>query len=226
MNKPIKHILVVDDDQRIRELLLRYLIDNRYYVTAAKSADEARLHMKNFIFDLLVIDIMMPGEDGLSLTKTIRKNTDQPILLLTARGEPEDRIAGLELGADDYLAKPFEPRELLLRIESIMRRKQNPIGLIPKTLLIGNVQFDFKRGELSKNGSLIKITSTELSLLRILAEKPEKTISRYDLCDAAGVNERSIDVQVTRLRKKIEPDPKSPRYLQTVWGEGYMLVPD
>jgi len=168
---------------------------------------------------------MMPGEDGLSLTRAIRRTTETPVLLLTARGEPQDRIDGLETGADDYLAKPFEPKELLLRIGNILRRAPASDGAIGD-LKLGSCRFDANRGELSRDGETIRLTSAESALLRVLARRVGRTVSRQELCDAGAVNERSIDVQVTRLRRKLEPNPKVPRYLQTVWGEGYVLIPD
>ncbi|PPR77643.1 MAG: hypothetical protein CFH01_01441, partial [Alphaproteobacteria bacterium MarineAlpha2_Bin1] len=167
-----------------------------------------------------------PGEDGLSLTKSIRENNEVPILLLTARGDPKDRILGFESGADDYLAKPFEPRELLLRVKSILKRNRINQSKSKTSILMGNVSFDFHRGELLKDNKAVKITSTELTLLKILASKKGKTVPRHKLSSETGVSERSIDVQVTRLRKKIEIDPKNPRFLQTVWGSGYSLIPD
>ena len=221
----LRHLLVVDDDRRIRELLQKYLIEHGYHVTAASDAEEARKRMTHFDFDLLIIDIMMPGEDGLTLTKQLRTKTDVPILVLTARGEPEDRIAGFESGADDYLAKPFEPRELLLRVASILRRVGGPLPKLAG-LSLGRFCFDIKRNELLNGNKAVRLTSTETGLLMIFAVKPGEIISRYDLCDRLGVSDRTVDVQVTRLRRKIEDDPKTPRYLQTVWGEGYVLRPD
>ena len=220
------HILVIDDDTRLRDLLRRYLSDNGFVVSTASSAEEGRILLENLKFDMIILDVMMPGEDGFMFTKRIRESSIIPILLLTAKGESEDRISGLELGADDYLLKPFEPRELLLRVKSIMRRNSILNKQTQDGLKLGDFYFDFTRGELRKGEQLVKMTSTELSLLRRFTEQPNTTISRYALCDAVGVNERSIDVQVIRLRRKIESDPSSPRYLQTVWGEGYVLVPD
>ncbi|HJN03917.1 MAG TPA: response regulator [Alphaproteobacteria bacterium] len=219
------HILVVDDDGRIRDLLTQYLRDHQYNVTAAADAAEARRKMAGLEFDLIVLDVMMPGEDGFELTRALRRRGNVPILLLTARGEPEDRITGLETGADDYLAKPFEPRELLLRVGSILRRSHK--DEVPAGVFLGNCYFDIARMELRRDERPVRLTSAEASLLTIFARKPGATISRLELCErSGGVNERSIDVQVTRLRRKIEPDPKAPRYLQTVWGEGYILNPD
>ena len=221
----VRHLLVVDDDRRIRELLQKYLIEHGYHVTTASDAQEARKRMTRFDFDLLIVDIMMPGEDGLTLTKQLRTKTDVPILVLTARGEPEDRIAGFESGADDYLAKPFEPRELLLRVGSILRRAGGPLPTLTG-LALGRFYFDLKRNELRDGEKAVRLTSAETGLLKIFAVKPGQIISRYDLCDRLGVSDRTVDVQVTRLRRKIEDDPKAPRYLQTVWGEGYVLRPD
>jgi two-component system phosphate regulon response regulator OmpR len=221
----VHHLLVVDDDRRIRELLQKYLIEHGYHVTTASDVPEARKRMTRFDFDLLIVDIMMPGEDGLTLTKQLRTKTDMPILVLTARGEPEDRIAGFESGADDYLAKPFEPRELLLRVASILRRVGGPLPTLTG-LSLGRFYFDLRRNELRDGNKAVRLTSTETGLLKIFAVKPGQIISRYDLCDRLGVSDRTVDVQVTRLRRKIEDDPKMPRYLQTVWGEGYVLRPD
>ena len=221
----VRHLLVVDDDRRIRELLQKYLIEHGYHVTTAADALEARRRMTGFDFDLLIVDVMMPGEDGITLTKDLRTKTDVPILVLTARGEPEDRIAGLESGADDYLPKPFEPRELLLRVASILRRSAGPPPPLAG-LSLGSFYFDLKRNELRNGDKPVRLTSTETGLLKIFAEQPGQTISRYVLCDALGVSDRTVDVQVKRLRRKIEDDPRVPRYLQMVWGEGYVLRPD
>lgn len=230
---PSAHILVVDDDQRIRTLLKQFLIKNGYLVTEARDAAHARRILSGLAFDLLIIDVMMPGEDGFSLTAAVRKTAESPILLLTARGETEDRIAGLESGADDYLPKPFEPRELLLRVAAILRRaaivptKDEP----PKTLTLGSTRYDITRGELWAGESLVRLTSTEASLMRVFARAPNEALTRARLVEelggaAGGAQERAVDVQITRLRRKIETDPKNPRYLQTVRGEGYMLTPD
>jgi len=220
------HILVVDDDARLRRLLQRYLTENGYLVTTAGSAEEARAQLRSLAFDLLVVDVMMPGEDGFSLTQSIRKTSDVPILILTARGEATDRITGLESGADDYLAKPFEPRELSLRIEKILRR-QRPVRAAAGDIRMGAFSFNIERGELSRDNIAIKLTSGEAALLRVLADAPGATFSRQDLSYRLSAGqERSIDVAVTRLRRKIETDPRMPRYLQTVRGIGYMLLPD
>jgi two-component system phosphate regulon response regulator OmpR len=223
------HILVVDDDTRLRELLRRYLNENGFLVSVAKDAGEARRLLSGIRFDLIVLDVMMPGEDGLSLTGSLRKVDDVPILLLTARGEIDDRIAGLEHGADDYLTKPFEPRELLLRIGTILRRtapRQEPEEMA--RIRMGAVVFDPARGELWRNESPVHLTEVETALLRALADRAGGTVSREDLLREGSIagSARTIDVQVTRLRRKIEPNPRSPRYLQTVRGAGYRLQPD
>jgi two-component system phosphate regulon response regulator OmpR len=220
------HVLVVDDDTRLLQLLGKYLRDNGYYVTTAENAKDGRAKMAAFAFDLLVLDVMMPDEDGIELATTLRRDSDVPILMLTARGEPEDRILGFEAGADDYLAKPFEPRELLLRIGSILRRAA-PHAEPLVSIDLGECTFDIERGVLRRGEQPVRLTSAEAALLGILARNAGTTFSRLELCRrAGGASERSIDVQVARLRRKVEPDPKAPRYLQTVWGAGYVLVPD
>lgn len=232
-NEQPAHILVVDDDQRIRTLLKQFLIKNGYLVTEARDAAHARRVLAGLAFDLLIVDVMMPGEDGFSLTEGVRATVESPILLLTARGETEDRITGLEAGADDYLPKPFEPRELLLRVGAILRRaaivpvQDEP----PKTLALGDTRYDISRGELWRGEDLVRLTSTEASLMRVFAKAPNEALTRARLVEelggaAGGAQERAVDVQITRLRRKIEMDPKNPRYLQTVRGEGYMLTPD
>jgi two-component system phosphate regulon response regulator OmpR len=221
-----RHILVVDDDKRICALLQRYLSENKYRVSTASDAGEAERLMASLTFDLMILDVMMPGEDGLSFTKRVRQDSEVPILLLTARGEPEDRIAGLERGADDYLAKPFEPRELLLRIATILRRVRAPEAQ-KRIVQLGACRFDAERGELWRGEKLVKLTSAEIGLLRIFAGNPGQTFSRVDLSAKIGaVLERTVDVQITRLRRKIEADPRLPIFLQTVRGIGYVLVPD
>jgi two-component system phosphate regulon response regulator OmpR len=225
MNSSQPHILVVDDDGRLRDLLTKYLRDHEYLVTSAPDAKTARQKMRGLRFDLIVLDVMMPGEDGISFTTALRERHDVPILLLTARAEAEDRILGLESGADDYLPKPFEPRELLLRIGAILRRA-TPMD-IAEDLSFGSCNFNIERSELLQDDQIVHLTSAEAALLGIFARNAGATISRIELCEqSGGVNERSIDVQIARLRRKIEPDPRLPRYLQTVWGEGYVLVPD
>jgi two-component system phosphate regulon response regulator OmpR len=230
----LAHILVVDDDDGIRDLLRRFLVRNGYLVSAARDAEHASRLLASLSFDLLVVDVMIPGEDGVSFTRRIRDGVDAPILLLTARGEIDDRIVGLEAGADDYLSKPFEPRELLLRIGAILRRAQPaPAELpqAPKALVLGRIQYDVVRGELARDGELIRLTTTEQALMRVFARQPNEPVSRARLAEELGganteVQERAVDVQITRLRRKIELDPKAPRYLQTVRGSGYMLTPD
>ncbi len=220
------HILVVDDDDRIRSLLKRYLTENGLRVSTAKDGAEARELLGSMEFDLLILDVMMPGLSGFDLTEKIRAASNVPILLLTARGLPEDRIEGLERGADDYLSKPFEPRELLLRIGALLRRSR-PIARDRQSLTFGAATFEPGRGELRRGGDLVKLTAGELALLRVLAAKPGEAISRQALAEQTSTPmERSIDVQITRIRKKIEDDPRTPIYLQTVRGVGYMLIPD
>lgn len=225
-NETTKHILIVDDDRRIRQLLKKYLTDNNYRITTAETAAEARQRLDGLAFDLIVLDVMMPGESGLDLTSALRKISPVPILLLTARGETEHRIDGLERGADDYLAKPFEPRELLLRIGTILRRTLTPELPQNNIIMFGACQFDLNRGVLTRNDKPVRLTSREVQLLRHLAREPNKPWSRLDLCDGDNAVERTIDVQITRLRRKIEPDPRNPVYLQTVRGTGYVFVPD
>ena len=227
------HLLVVDDDERIRGLLQKFLIRNGFLVSTARDAAQARRLLAGLDFDLLVLDVMMPGEDGISLTRALRATLTVPILLLTAKGETNNRIEGFEAGADDYLIKPFEPKELLLRINAILRRvpAAKPASPAPKVLHMGPVRYDMDRGELWRGQDLIRLTSTEAALMRIFSAQPGTPMSRDKLVgdmpreDSAG-QERAVDVQITRLRRKIEDDPKSPRYLQTVRGEGYMLQTD
>lgn len=218
------HVLIVDDDRRIRELLKRYLSENGYRVSTAENAAEARTRLEGLAFDLIILDVMMPGESGFDFASAIRRTSNVPILMLTARGDASDRIDGLERGVDDYLAKPFEPRELLLRVGTILRRA-GPAGAASSTLSFGPCEFNPQRGELRRDGQLVRLTTREVQLLRIFAAKPGQTISRLDLCENEAA-ERSIDVQINRLRRKIEDDPRNPLYLQTVRGEGYVLMPD
>jgi two-component system phosphate regulon response regulator OmpR len=221
------HLLVVDDDERLRALLQRYLSSNGFRVTAAANAADARALMKGIAFDLLVLDVMMPGESGFELTKAVRAGSQVPILILTAKGEAEDRIAGLEFGADDYLPKPFEPRELLLRVSALLRRAAPPAHTAHAEVKMGDATYDPERGQLKRKGKPVHLTSSEAALLKLFAANAGRSFSRTDLCTRLGVAlERSIDVQVTRLRRKIEEDPKLPLYLQTVRGVGYVLVPD
>jgi two-component system phosphate regulon response regulator OmpR len=221
------HLLVVDDDERLRELLQRYLSSNGFRVSVAPDAAGARGLMKSMAFDMLILDVMMPGESGLELAQSIRAHSQVPILMLTARGETEDRIAGLEHGADDYLPKPFEPRELLLRVSALLRRAAPPARSAHAEVRLGDCVFDPQRAQLRRKGKPVKLTSSEAALLQLFAANAGRSFSRSDLCSRLGVTlERSIDVQVTRLRRKIEEDPKLPLYLQTVRGIGYVLVPD
>lgn len=215
------HILIVDDDRRIRELLRRYLAENGYRVTTAENAAEARAKLAGLAFDLLVLDVMMPGESGIDLTASLRRSSSVPILMLTARAETGQRIEGLESGADDYLSKPFEPRELLLRIGTILRRARTPGGRTDE-IALGPCRFNIARGELRRGDEPVRLTTREVQLLRIFAANPGRTLSRLDLCDNEAA-ERSIDVQINRLRRKIERDPSNPVWLQTVRGVGYRL---
>jgi len=227
------HLLIVDDDERIRALLKQYLIRNGFLVSAARDAAHARKLLAGLEFDLIVLDVMMPGEDGMSLTRWIRSARSTPVLLLTARGDTDDRIAGLESGADDYLAKPFEPKELLLRINAILRRMPDVVTPddTPKVLRLGAAHYDIERGELWQGDTQIRLTATETQLMKIFAGAAGEPVSRVQLVtdlgrDESQAQDRAIDVQITRLRRKIEPNPKEPRYLQTVRGSGYMLAPD
>lgn len=222
------HILVVDDDTRLRELLRRYLAGEGFRVTAAADAAEARERLAGVAFDLIVLDVMMPGESGLELTESLRRTHDTPIVLLTARGAPEDRIAGFEHGADDYLAKPFEPRELLLRIRTILRRTAAAPSAAEGPVTLGEAVFDPERGTLTRAGETVRLTGGEAALLAALARRAGEILTREDIAAALGqadAGERAIDVQVTRLRRKIEPDPREPVFLQTVRGRGYVLKP-
>jgi two-component system phosphate regulon response regulator OmpR len=223
------HILVVDDDTRLRDLLQRYLSENGFAVSTASSADEARKLLAGLAFDLIVLDVMMPEEDGLTFTEWLRPRNDVPILMLTARGEVQDRIAGLERGVDDYLSKPFDPQELLLRITTILRRVASAAPAEPaSSIRFGACHYQRERKELWQNGQRIHLTEMEGSLLHSLAEQLGSPVSRETLirdCEISG-GVRTIDVQVTRLRRKIEPDSRNPRYLQTIRGRGYILRPD
>ena len=228
---PGRHLLVVDDDDRIRELLKEYLARHGFRVTTAADAARARKLLHTLDFDLAVFDVMMPGEDGLSLSRWVRSRGATPVLILTARGEPQDRIAGLSTGADDYLQKPFEPQELLLRIEAILRRAQSAPSTPRATVGLGRFTFDLDRSELLDGEALIKLTEGEAWLLKRLAQAPHMAIDRYELIrtedgEDRDASARAVDVQITRLRRKIEQDPKTPRYLQTVRGVGYRLAPD
>jgi two-component system, OmpR family, phosphate regulon response regulator OmpR len=225
------HLLVVDDDARLLLLLRRYLIDNGFRVTTAGDAVEARANLSSFAFDLVVLDVMMPGESGLDLTRSLRSGGRPrvPILLLTAMAEPEERVNGLEQGADDYLAKPFEPRELVLRIRNILERRGAAAdNAAPRDVRFGAFRFDLARGELFRGGDLVHLTAAEAGLLATLAAHAGDPVSREELSQGAQFsgNIRNVDVQMTRLRRKIEPDPRFPRYLQTVRGTGYALKPE
>ena len=246
MSETEPHLLVVDDDARLRNLLRRYLSDSGFRVTGAADAKEARAQLASFAFDLIVLDVMMPGESGLDLTRALRADNSPgghsgdhlgghpgghvPVLLLTAMAEPEDRINGLEQGADDFLAKPFEPRELVLRIRNILQRR--PVAEEPPApspdLRFGGFRFDPARGELFRGGELVRLTAAETTLLSSLAQHAPHAVSREELSQSAQFsgNVRTVDVQMTRLRRKVEPDPRNPRYLQTVRGTGYALRPD
>ncbi len=224
------HILVVDDDLRLRELLRRFLSDHGFRVSVAADAAEARARMAGVTYDLMVLDVMMPGESGVELTRDLRRRERIPILMLTAMGEAEDRIAGLESGVDDYLAKPFEPRELLLRIRTILRRVGEPAApqtaaTVPGEVRFGAFRFDLGQNILWRGAAPVRLTEAEATLLRAFALAPGITFTREDLVDGSAVNGgiRTVDVQITRLRRKIEPDPKFPRFLQTVRGKGYVL---
>jgi two-component system, OmpR family, phosphate regulon response regulator OmpR len=222
------HILVVDDDTRLRGLLQRYLTDNGYVVATACDAADARAKLAALAVDMIVLDVMMPGEDGLSLTRSLRESGGPPILLLTAMGEVDDRIRGLESGADDYLSKPFEPRELLLRMNSILRRVPRPEPEAPRLVRLGLFTWDLGRGELRRGDDPVHLTTAESQMMTILAEAAGATVLRDDLAARTGsdATPRAVDVQVTRLRRKLEDDPRSPRYLQTVRGQGYLLRSD
>ena len=219
------HLLVVDDDARLRGLLRRYLSDSGFRVTAVADASEARSNLASFAFDLVVLDVMMPGENGLELTRALRAEGRVPVLLLTAMAEPEDRVNGLEQGADDYLSKPFEPRELVLRVRNLLQRRP-ATDVVSKDIRFGGCRFDIVRGELYRGGDVVHLTAAEAGLLSMLAQKAGQAVSREELSISLSGNVRNVDVQMTRLRRKIERDPRFPRYLQTVRGTGYILKPD
>jgi two-component system phosphate regulon response regulator OmpR len=221
------HILVVDDDDRIRDLLARFLRERALRVSTASDGDHALKLLSQMQFDLVILDVMMPGVDGFEVTRRVRGESETPILLLTARGEPEDRIKGLSLGADDYLAKPFEPEELALRVQAILRRAAPP-KRGPKSVVFGDWTFNLATGRLDKAGEPVRLTGGEAALLQALAAQAGEAVSRTALSDnAAGeAGERAVDVQITRLRRKLEVDPKQPIWIQTVRGEGYKLVAD
>jgi two-component system phosphate regulon response regulator OmpR len=219
------HLLVVDDDRRIRDLLSRFLAGEGYRVTTAETAADARAKLGGLSFDLLVLDVMMPGETGFELAKAIRTTSTVPILMLTARDAAESRIEGLTLGADDYLSKPFEPRELSLRIASILKRTRPAAAPPVESVRFGPFVYHLARGELQKGEDVIRLTDREREMLRILAATPGETVPRLALAGNGGtVSERAVDVQVNRLRRKIEHDPANPLFVQTVRGIGYRLV--
>jgi len=231
--QPDTHLLIVDDDERIRSLLQKFLHRHGFWVSAARDAAHARHLLAGLDFDMIVLDVMMPGEDGIALTRALREEMATPILLLTAKGDTSDRIAGLEAGADDYLPKPFEPKELLLRINAILRRlpPAEPDAAAVQVIHLGPVRYDTERGEMWQGEALIRLTATEGHLMRIFSARLGEAVSRTQLVEELGrdggqAQERAVDVQITRLRRKIEADPKQPRYLQTVRGAGYMLVTD
>ncbi len=218
------HLLVVDDDARIRTLLVRFLTEAGYRVTAAASSTEARARLSGLTFDLLILDVMMPGETGIDLARDLRARSEVPILMLTALGEAEDRIRGLETGVDDYMAKPFDPRELLLRITNILRRRAPAAVAEQEEVRFGSFTFNLARGELRQDGEIIHTTERERELLRLLAEERGGPLSREALAGKGDANERAVDVQINRLRRKIETDPSHPLLLQTVRGAGYRLL--
>ena len=222
MGKNKSHILVVDDDDRIRELIKQYLNDNNFITSTAIDSEKAKIKIDQFKFDLVVLDVMMPGQSGFDLTKEIKKKGNLPVILLTAKGEPENRIKGLELGADDYLGKPFEPKELLLRIKNILS-KSNRIDT-KKINLIGKAKVDLNKMSIQLNSKINKINTAEKKVLIEMLSNPGKTYTRIQIGKISGISqERSIDVMITRLRQKIELDPKNPKYLQTIRGSGYVL---
>ena len=222
MSKNIFHILIVDDDDRIRELVKEYLEENKFIVSTAINASDAKKKMEMIKFDILVLDIMMPGQSGLSLTQELKKTDSTPIILLTAKGETEDRIEGLELGADDYLGKPFEPKELLLRIKNIINKTRSPI--LSENIYIGNALVNLKKLNIKLNNKTKKINPQEKKILEKMLETPGKIFSRSDIGKTINLSkERTVDVMITRSRQKIEDNPKNPKYLQTIRGSGYVL---
>ena len=218
MSTPDAHLLIVDDDERIRTLLQKFLMRHGFLVTAARDSAHARRILSGLEFDMIILDVMMPGEDGLSLTRALRETMTTPILLLTAKGETDNRIEGLEAGADDYLAKPFEPKELLLRINAVLRRMPEaaPQDVAPKVLNLGSIRYDMERGEMWQGEELVRLTATEIQLMKIFSAQTGEALSRATLVEELGrdrgqAQERAVDVQITRLRRKIEADPKQPR---------------
>ena len=233
MSENNAHLLLVDDDERILSLLSTFLSKNNFLISSAQNSTDARCLLNYFEFDVLILDIMMPGESGLELLESIRTRGNVPAIFLSAKGESSDKISGLEIGADDYLSKPFEPKELLLRLERLLIRNKNNIPeKSGKQIVIGNKVFDLQRLELYKDNSLVKLTGLEISLLNFFVLNPAKTISREMVINSLDLsqgkqdlNKRNVDVQITRLRKKIEPDPTNPRHLKTIRGKGYQFVP-
>ena len=222
MNKNSFHILVVDDDDRIRDLIRQYLIEKKFLVTTAQNVAEARKKIDLIKFDILILDIMMPGENGLVLAKEIKKNSEIPIILLTAKGKIEERIEGLETGADDYLSKPFSPKELLLRINNILKKVKDKI--IPSDIKIGEISLNLNKLTVKKNNKISKINPAEKKLLEKMISSSGKIFPRREIGKIINTTkERTVDVMITRLRQKIEPDPKKPKYLQTIRGSGYVL---
>jgi len=223
------HILVVDDDKRLRELLARFLGEQGYRVTTAASAADAQAKSESLVFDAIVLDVMMPGENGFDYARRVRATSPVPILMLTARANPADRVTGLEIGADDYLPKPFEPRELILRLNNILRRASPPAerAETPPTtesIRFGPFVYRLDRGELRQDDEIIRLTDREREILNMLAGKAGDNVAREELANGSGANERTVDVQINRLRRKIEVDPANPVFLQTVRGVGYRLL--
>jgi two-component system phosphate regulon response regulator OmpR len=221
------HVLVVDDDRRLRELLSRYLTDNGFRVSTAKDTQEARTALDVLQFDGLIVDVMMPGENGFDFAQYLRQKSDVPLMMLTARSDADNRVRGLEIGVDDYLGKPFEPRELLLRLNNIIKRGQTaaPSSEMVESIRFGDYQFHLQRGELLKGEEGVRLTEREREILTLLARKPGQTVPREDFAAHEDIsNERTVDVQINRLRRKIETDPANPLHLQTVRGIGYRLI--
>ena len=219
------HILVVDDDSRIRQLLSRYLGDHGFRVTTAGTADEARSRLAGLAFDVLIVDVMMPGEDGMTLVRGLRQSTDVPVLMLTALTESESRVQGLEAGADDYVAKPFDPRELVLRLNNILKRSAQPARPLVEQVSFGPFMFNRRTEELKRAGETVHLTERERQILAIFTAAPGETVPREKLAGGQGpAGERTVDVQINRLRRKVEADPANPLYLQTVRGVGYRLA--
>lgn len=219
------HLLVIDDDRRIRELISQYLVENGFRVSLAADAAMARKQLSGLKFDLLIIDVMMPGESGTELTRYVSQNVNTPVLMLTALADTDNRIGGLEAGADDYLSKPFDPRELMLRISNILKRTAKPVEPMVEQLNFGPCQFSVKKRELLKNGTAIRLTDREQEIMLKFAGAQGQTVARQELLDGDDDSERKIDVQINRLRRKLEDDPSNPKWLQTVRGVGYRLIP-